>query len=105
MMIYEAIAGERPFTSETTYGLLYQHVESEPPRPRVRGPYTQALSALAMRCLAKNANERPAMAEVAERLDEATLRAPFARWKLAGAAAAITATLFAAIVVYPRLID
>jgi serine/threonine protein kinase len=105
MVIYEAIAGERPFSSETTYGLLYQHVEAAPPRPRVRRPYSSALSALAMRCLAKNADDRPPMAEVATRLGEATLSRAPGPWRVAAIAAAVTTVLFATLVAWPHLVD
>ncbi len=103
LMIYEAISGERPFSSETTYGLIYQHVSHVPPRPRVRKPYASALATLALRCLAKDPGERPAMAEVATRLEESALVRPV-RWARVGAiAAAVTAALFLALAVHPAL--
>jgi serine/threonine-protein kinase len=105
MIIYEAITGDRPFSSETTYGLLDQHVEAAPPRPRVRRPYSSALSQLAMRCLAKNADDRPEMAEVAARLEEATLARPRRVWRLVAAAAAVTIAAFAAVVIHPALVE
>jgi len=105
MMIYEAISGERPFSSETTYGLLYQHVESEPPRPRVRRPYASSLAGLAMRCLAKNPGDRPPMAEVAARLDEATLERTSRWWRVTAVSAGATATLFVLLVVFPGALD
>jgi len=95
VMIYEAIAGERPFAAESTYALLYQHVEHAPPRPRVLAPYPGQLAGLALRCLAKNPEDRPTMAEVAGQLAQATLVRP-GRWRRVGLwAAAVSAALIA----------
>jgi len=71
IMIYEAITGMPPFQADTQLGYLYQHAELAPPRPVVRRGYPAALGALALACLAKEAANRPTMAEVAARLDQA----------------------------------
>jgi serine/threonine-protein kinase len=71
IMLYEAITGELPFTADSQLGYLYQHAEVAPPRPAVRAGYPAALGNLALACLAKDAGERPTMAEVAERLGKA----------------------------------
>jgi eukaryotic-like serine/threonine-protein kinase len=105
MMIYEAISGERPFSSDNTYGLLYQHVEAEVPRPRVRGAYPSALASLAMRCLAKTPEGRPSMNEVAALLEEATTTRVSHPMRAAALLAGVTAALFAVLVVWPALLD
>jgi serine/threonine-protein kinase len=71
IMIYEAITGDPPFRADTQLGYLYQHAEVAPPRPVIRRGYPAALGALALACLAKDAADRPTMAEVAARLDRA----------------------------------
>jgi serine/threonine-protein kinase len=76
VVIYDAIAGELPFKSDTQIGYLYQHAEVEPPRPSVRKPFPTSLADLALACLAKDAKDRPTMATVAERLAKASLVGP-----------------------------
>jgi hypothetical protein len=80
-------------------------VESAPPRPRVRRAYASSLSGLAMRCLAKKAEDRPAMTEVAAALDAAA--APRAApWRKIGVVAlAASASLFLLLVAFPTLAD
>jgi serine/threonine-protein kinase len=73
VMIYEAIAGELPFKSDTQIGYLYQHAELAPPRPIVRAPFPASLAELALRCLAKDPGDRPTMTKVAKRLAETSL--------------------------------
>jgi serine/threonine-protein kinase len=68
IMIYQAIAGQLPFTSDTQLGFLYQHMEMEPPPPSVRAPYPASLASLALACLAKDPRDRPTMASVADQL-------------------------------------
>jgi serine/threonine-protein kinase len=105
VMIYEAIAGERPFAADTTYALLYQHVEHAPPKPRVRAPYPGQLAGLALRCLAKDPADRPTMAEVAGQLAQATLVRP-RRWRRVGLwAAAASAALALVLALHPAVLD
>jgi len=68
VMIYEAATGKLPFVSDTSFGLVYQHASTQPPRPRLRRGFPAALGRLAMHCLAKDPTRRPAANEVAERL-------------------------------------
>ncbi len=100
IMLYEVITGERPFTSDTQLGYLYQHAEVDPPRPVVRGRYPAALAGLALACLAKDPAERPAMTEVAERLAAAA-------WprRLLWLAILLAAILCAAAIAKPSLLD
>jgi len=79
VMIYEAIAGELPFKSDTQIGFLYQHAELDPPRPTVRAPYPSSLAELALACMAKAPKDRPTMARVADRLAKTALLQP-RRW-------------------------
>jgi serine/threonine protein kinase len=74
IMLYEMACGQRPFASEETLGLLYQHAEVEPARPNVRAPYPKTLGDLALECIAKDPQRRPTMAEVADRLAAMQLR-------------------------------
>ena len=97
VLIYGAIVGKLPFTSDTQIGYLYQHVETAPPPPVVRAPYPPQLANLALDCLAKDPKDRPTMATVADRLSAASLVRPRPwRWiALAAAAAAIIALVLA----------
>jgi serine/threonine-protein kinase len=104
MLIFEVAAGERPFSSDTTHGYLYQHVEQEPPTPRVRSPYPPSLGQLALRCLVKDPMKRPSMAEVAARLDEIAIVAP-RRIPWVAVSAIAVALLCIAAVAFPRMFD
>jgi serine/threonine protein kinase len=79
VILYEAITGARPFNADSQLGYLYQHAEVVPPRPVIRGRYPAALASLALDCLAKDPDDRPTMAEVAERLVVASQRRRRAR--------------------------
>jgi serine/threonine-protein kinase len=104
VMLYEAITGERPFTADTQLGYLYQHAEVDPPRPVIRGAYPAALAGLALACLAKEPADRPAMAEVAERLAAAARARPRAR-RLLWLAIPLVALLCAVAIAVPALLD
>ncbi|HEY5947684.1 MAG TPA: serine/threonine-protein kinase [Kofleriaceae bacterium] len=94
VMIYDAIAGELPFKSDTQIGYLYQHAEVEPPRPTVRDPFPASLAELALACLSKEPKDRPTMAMVAERLAKTSLIRPRVwTWIALAAAVAMIATL------------
>jgi serine/threonine-protein kinase len=111
VMLYEVIAGARPFSSETPHGFIYQHAEQEPPRPGVRRPYPASLAVLVLRCLEKDPEQRPSMDEVAALLDEASreVAAAAARPRrlprLAIAVAAGLLLLSAATVSFPAILD
>lgn len=92
IMIYDAISGELPFKSDTQLGFLYQHAEVEPPPPTVRPPYPASLAALSLACLAKNPEDRPTMATVADRLAATSLVRP-RRWRWIAWAVALLAVL------------
>jgi len=81
IVIYHAITGELPFTSDTQLGFLYQHAEVDPPAPHVRPPYPTSLGQLALDCLAKKPKDRPTMEAVADRLAATSLVAP-RTWRL-----------------------
>jgi serine/threonine protein kinase len=104
IMLYEMVTGHRPFASEETLGLLYQHAEVEPAKPDVRAPYPASLGALALECLAKDPQRRPTMAEVADRLAATRLgRTTIRRWLLL--AAAVLAALFALACIVPSILN
>ena len=103
VMLYEAITGERPFTADTQLGYLYQHAEVDPPRPVIRKHYPAALAGLALACLAKQPADRPAMADVAERLAAAARPRP--RRRLFWLAIPLVALLCAAVIAVPALLD
>jgi eukaryotic-like serine/threonine-protein kinase len=103
VMIYDAIAGKLPFHSDTQIGFLYQHAEVAPPPPVVRPPYPSSLANLSLACLAKDPQDRPTMATVAERLAAASLVRPRPwRWFLLAAAVliAVAAALVYALQLY-----
>ncbi|HEX3765760.1 MAG TPA: serine/threonine-protein kinase [Kofleriaceae bacterium] len=104
VMLYEVITGDRPFTADSQLGYLYQHAEVEPPRPVIRGRYPAALAGLALACLAKEAADRPTMADVAERLAAALARPRRRLWWLA-IPPAIAAAACAAAIAVPSLLD
>lgn len=75
--MYRAATGRLPFEGDDWYEIARQHVEEPPPPPR---SINQALSPefeqLVLKCLAKNADDRPATAEqlVDEMLDVLNVR-------------------------------
>jgi serine/threonine-protein kinase len=104
VILYEAITGARPFNADSQLGYLYQHAEVEPPRPVIRGRYPAALAGLALACLAKDPDDRPTMAEVAERLGTASqVRRPGVR--VVRIAVWLLAILCALVIAVPSLLD
>jgi serine/threonine protein kinase len=92
VMLYEAITGAVPFASETQHGFIFKHVSEPPPRPVMRAGFPAPLARLALDCLDKDPDARPAMDVVAARLRAALAgrsRWPRARWIAAGAAAIV----------------
>jgi len=60
VLLYEAIAGRRPFSGESHVDLVDAILREPPPPPAVTGPVAEGLAALALRMLAKSPSERPA---------------------------------------------
>ena len=57
--LYEALAGQPPFTGENAAALLRQHLSEEPMKPRTLAPHMRpAVEALVMRLLAKQPEAR-----------------------------------------------
>ena len=104
VILYEAITGARPFNADSQLGYLYQHAEIEPPRPVIRGRYPASLAALALACLAKDPDGRPAMTEVADRLATASHARP-RRARVAWIAITLLAVLCAVMIAVPSLLD
>ena len=67
VILFELLAGEAPFVSESTGGILRQHLIKEPPSLPAHVP--SDLQALVRQALAKEAGERPTMQQLVERLD------------------------------------
>ena len=105
IMIYEAITGGLPFTSDSQIGFLYQHAEVEPPRPTMLAPYASSLGALALECLAKNPRDRPTMAQIADRLAVARLKRPRRLLWIIAIVLAVVVVLALATVAWPRILD
>jgi serine/threonine-protein kinase len=101
IMIYDAISGRLPFNSDTQLGFLYQHAEVEPPPPAVRAPYPASLGALSLACLAKNPEDRPTMASVAEQIASTTLVRP-RPWRWVALVAAIVVAALAVLLYLSR---
>ena len=85
-VLYQLVVGHPPFTAEHPTAILYQHVDTEPPRPShvhpdLGGPF----EAMLLRMLAKDPAARPTATEIAA----GALRAPAgtAPTSAAGAAA------------------
>jgi eukaryotic-like serine/threonine-protein kinase len=68
--LYQAAAGEPPFTGQTPIEIASQHVSKEPTPPRERGAEVNGdLEALILGCLAKDPDDRPTAEEVRSQLD------------------------------------
>jgi TolB-like protein len=59
VLLYETIAGRRPFAGDTNVDLVDAILRESPAPPAVFGPLAEGLAALALRMLAKTAAERP----------------------------------------------
>ena len=58
-ILYELLAGRPPFRSETVYETIKEVIEREPVHPRMVNPKVDAdMSAIALKCLAKNPADR-----------------------------------------------
>src|SRR5215217_6364186 len=69
--LYQAAAGEPPFTGRTPIEVASQHVSKTPVPCRERGADVSGnVEALILGCLAKNPDDRPTAEEVRSRLDE-----------------------------------
>lgn len=70
-ILYELLAGQPPFRAETTYETIKQVMEIDPPDPRViNSAANPDLSAIALKCLAKDpASRYSSAAELADDLD------------------------------------
>ena len=67
VILFELLSGEAPFVSETTGGILRQHLIKEPPPLPAHIP--QDLQTLVRQALAKEAGDRPTMQQLVERID------------------------------------
>ena len=69
--LYQAAAGEAPFSGGTPIEVASQHVSRPPVPPRQLGAeVSEDLQALILDCLAKDPDDRPTAEEVRSRLDE-----------------------------------
>jgi serine/threonine-protein kinase len=77
VIVYQMLLGQVPFSAETPHGLMYQHLDSEPPSPRTIKPgLPLGIEPVIRKALAKNPTERYASAgELARDLENA-LRYP-----------------------------
>ncbi len=75
VVIYEMLAGKRPFDAETPYSIAVMHVTHEPPPLRKWKPdVAPGVEAVVMKALAKDRNQRYRTAtELAGQLDDADL--------------------------------
>jgi serine/threonine protein kinase len=91
VVLYECLAGTRPFVGDNPVAIAISHVrEQPPPLPDTVAPW---LAALTMRMLAKDPDQRPASAgELARELRARGIGGPDARTVLFGAGAAVAAT-------------
>ena len=68
VILFELLSGQAPFASDTTGGILRQHLIKEPPPLPAHIP--DELQALVKQALAKEASERPTMQQIVERIDQ-----------------------------------
>lgn len=68
VILFELLAGEAPFVSESTGGILRQHLIKEP--PPLPGHIPAELQALVRQALAKEPSERPGMSQIVEQIDQ-----------------------------------
>jgi serine/threonine protein kinase/predicted hydrocarbon binding protein len=59
IMLYEMLTGKLPFQADTAYGILFKHINEDPPRIReVRPELPQAVEEVVLKALAKNPDDR-----------------------------------------------
>jgi serine/threonine-protein kinase len=59
VILYEMTAGRTPFSGETSYAIIHNHIYTPPPSPRKIDPeIPQALEDVLLKALAKNPNDR-----------------------------------------------
>jgi len=77
VIVYQMLLGQVPFSAETPHGLMYQHLDADPPSPRMIKPgLPVGIEPVIRKALAKNPNDRYASAgELARDLENA-LRFP-----------------------------
>jgi serine/threonine protein kinase len=71
VMLYEMLGGRRPFESDSAVGLMFSHMNAEPPPlqslvPTLPEPLVQLVHSM----LAKSPDARPTMPEVATRMEQ-----------------------------------
>lgn len=73
VVLYEMLVGRRPFTADTPFGVIVQHIQANFPSPRLEDPaFPEALERILQRALAKEAGDRYATAgELAQDLQAA----------------------------------
>jgi serine/threonine-protein kinase len=76
VVLYEMLLGRRPFSADTPFGVIVQHVQAVFPSPRGEDPtFPEALEHILQRALAKDPRERYATAgELAQELQSAVER-------------------------------
>jgi excinuclease ABC subunit A len=76
VMLFEMLAGRRPFVADGPVELMRQQIHDPAPpiQPLVSEPLPPGLSSLVARLLAKEPEDRPSSAEIVAILEEATLR-------------------------------
>ena len=77
VMLFELLAGRRPFVAELASEVMTMHVKAEPPSLEALAPEVpQEVVRLVERMLTKDPAARPSMTEVAEALRDVTVIAP-----------------------------
>jgi tRNA A-37 threonylcarbamoyl transferase component Bud32 len=71
VMLYEMLGGRRPFESDSAVGLMFSHMNAEPPPLQNLAPtLPEPLIQLVHSMLAKSPDARPTMIEVAARMEQ-----------------------------------
>jgi serine/threonine-protein kinase len=80
VILFEMVAGRRPFVADTAREVMVQHLTAPPPRPsrlNPAGAIPEPLEALILACLRKEPEDRPqSIGEVEQRLREILRRLP-----------------------------
>ena len=64
LILFELLTGQRPFSGESSFAILKKHSSQEPPTPsRLQKAVPSELSAIVLRLLRKDPEQRPASAE------------------------------------------